>query len=106
MLKVNLDSPELLAWLDHWRGLIATEWQARGYTHSMPPIDVMRTKVPTRIRVLYDTYSAGAFIDRETGDILYPANYSQPAKHARGNLFSSTGGREAIGSAYGIRMLK
>ena len=105
-MKINLDSPELLSWLDRWRGLIAAEWQARGYSHHMPTISVEETKVPNRLRVLYDKTSVGAFIDRDTGDILYPKNFTSPAKHARGNLFAEDGGRGAIASAYGIRTLK
>ena len=29
------------------------------------------------------------FIDKATGDILKPASWSAPAKHARGNIFGS-----------------
>lgn len=36
--------------------------------------------------------SVWAFIDKKTGDILKAASYKAPAKHARGNLFDSTGG--------------
>ena len=36
--------------------------------------------------------SVWAFIDKWSGDILKPAGYKAPAKHARGNLFDSTGG--------------
>lgn len=32
--------------------------------------------------------SAYAFIDRTNGDILKPASYKAPAKHARGNIFA------------------
>lgn len=37
-----------------------------------------------------------AFVDQSTGDIFRPATYRAPAKHARGNLFSEMGGREAL----------
>lgn len=36
--------------------------------------------------------SVFAFIDKNTGDILKPAGYKAPAKHARGNLFDTEGG--------------
>jgi hypothetical protein len=29
-----------------------------------------------------------AFIDISNGDVLYPASWSKPAKHARGNIFA------------------
>lgn len=47
--------------------------------------------------------SVWAFIDKKTGDILKPAGYKAPAKHARGNLFDSTNGighLTAFGPAY------
>src|SRR5512137_150403 len=49
------------------------------------------------------TDSAWAFVDRRTGDILRPASWSAPAKHARGNIFDSDGGMRHmswLGPAY------
>ncbi len=37
-----------------------------------------------------------AFIELATGNVLKPAGYNVPAKHARGNVFSSDNGMEAI----------
>ena len=47
--------------------------------------------------------SVWAFIDKKTGDILKPAGYKAPAKHARGNLFDSNSGLGSLtphGPAY------
>lgn len=47
--------------------------------------------------------SVWAFIDKKTGDILKPAGYKAPAKHARGNLFDSNNGLGSLtpqGPAY------
>ena len=33
--------------------------------------------------------SVWAFVDKETGDILKPATFNAPAKHARGNIKDS-----------------
>ena len=44
--------------------------------------------------------SAWAFIDKTTGDILKPANWKAPAKHARGNIFDQDNGTRSI-TAYG-----
>jgi hypothetical protein len=35
---------------------------------------------------------AWAFIDTTNGDVLKPAGYKGPAKHARGNIFDEFGG--------------
>lgn len=49
--------------------------------------------------------SVWAFIDKWTGDVLKPATYKAPAKHARGNLFDSDGGVGKL-TAYGPAYLK
>jgi hypothetical protein len=48
--------------------------------------------------------SAWAFIDRTNGDILKPASYKAPAKHARGNLFNRESWEKI--TAYGPPYLK
>lgn len=45
-----------------------------------------------------------AFIDTRTGDILKPATYRAPAKHARGNLFDPTFGTDRL-TPYGPEYL-
>lgn len=49
--------------------------------------------------------SVWAFIDKFTGDVLKPATYKAPAKHARGNLFDSDGGVSKL-TPYGPAYLK
>jgi len=41
--------------------------------------------------------SAWAFIDTTNGDVLKPASWKAPAKHARGNLFDANKGLGWIG---------
>jgi hypothetical protein len=48
---------------------------------------------------------AWAFIDRTCGDVLKPATYKAPAKHARGNLFDTSGGMASM-SNYGPAYLR
>ena len=48
--------------------------------------------------------SVWAFIDKTTGDILKPAGYKAPAKHARGNLFDSVSGVGSL-TPYGPKYL-
>ncbi len=38
-----------------------------------------------------------AFIDKTNGDVLKPATWRAPAKHARGNLYDEFGGMKFIG---------
>jgi len=44
--------------------------------------------------------SVWAFIDKATGDILKPATWKAPAKHARGNIFDQYNGTRSV-TAYG-----
>lgn len=47
--------------------------------------------------------SGWAFIDKQTGDVLKPSTYRNPAKHARGNLLDEYRGVEMLtphGPAY------
>ena len=49
------------------------------------------------------TNAAFCFIDKSNGDVLMAANYSAPAKHARGNIYEI--GNEGI-TAYGAKYLR
>ena len=40
--------------------------------------------------------SVWGFVNKKTGDILMPAGWKAPAKHARGNIFDSGGGMKYI----------
>ncbi len=50
--------------------------------------------------------SAHAFVDTTNGNVLYPAGYKGPAKHARGNIFADDNGRSALTGIGGIRLLR
>ena len=58
------------------------------------------------VRVISNAHgsrSAFCFVDRETGDVLKPAGWKGPAKHARGNIYDAdhgAGGVTAYGAAY------
>jgi hypothetical protein len=52
-----------------------------------------------------DSGSAWAFIDIRTGDILKPASWKAPAKHARGNIMEDGFGVKYIGP-YGPSYLR
>lgn len=48
----------------------------------------------------YSSRDLYCFIDKATGDILKPASWSTPAKHARGNIFGSISCCGMYGIAY------
>ena len=56
------------------------------------------------IRIVIDK-AAYAFIDTTNGDVLKPAGWSSPAKHARGNIFADDNGLDCCGF-YGVAYLK
>lgn len=49
--------------------------------------------------------SAWAFIDKTTGDVLKPATWNRPAKHARGNIYDQDNGTRSV-SPYGPAYLR
>lgn len=60
------------------------------------------------VRVLHVTHgsrSAYAFIDLRNGDILKPASFKGPAKHARGNIFTADLGLSCCGR-YSVAYLR
>ena len=57
------------------------------------------------VKVLKEGSGVYAFIDGKNGDILKPAAFNAPAKHARENLFSATKGLRGM-TAYGPPYLR
>ena len=49
--------------------------------------------------------SAWAFLNTENGDVLKPASWRAPAKHARGNIYDNQGGMKGVGP-YGPAYLR
>jgi hypothetical protein len=49
--------------------------------------------------------SVHAFVDKNTGDVLMPASWSKPAKHARGNILEPDNGLGRMGP-YGPAYLR
>ena len=48
------------------------------------------------IRITCDR-SVHAFVDKTNGDVLKPASWKAPAKHARGNIFDAKNGLGSMG---------
>lgn len=47
-----------------------------------------------------------SFVNKASGDVLKPAGWSAPAKHARGNIYSDEFGSEALDYSGCVRHLK
>lgn len=82
----------------------ADYWKRMEYTHSAAP-SITYAKGIKFAKFVIDSGSVFAFVDLSNGDILKPASWQKPAKHARGNIYSPTNGAEAL-NGHHIRYLK
>lgn len=92
---------EVDAWLADAQKVIAT-YMAANFTR----LDVPQLRIDTGPRYLKivktdSQTSVWAFIDRQNGDVLKPAGWKTPAKHARGNLLAG----EIVDQKSGDRIL-
>lgn len=84
-------------------------WQDNKFVHDPPHFEAKHGKKYVKI-VRKDSRqsssgSAHSFIDKETGDVLKPASWNAPAKHARGNIHDEHNGLKHMGP-YGPAYLK
>ncbi|WP_439357920.1 DUF7717 family protein [Bradyrhizobium sp. DASA03007] len=70
----------------------------------LPKPEFKLEEMKVRWRVRRDG-SVHAFVDKNTGDVLMPASWSKPAKHARGNIFDEHNGLANMGT-YGPAYLR
>jgi hypothetical protein len=104
---VDKTTLELRRWLDSLEKTVEVYFREH-YENLQPPKFKMEVG-PRYIRIIKQEgpgRSAHAFIRRDNGDILKPASWKTPAKHARGNIFSADGGRSAFGRDGFINYLK
>ena len=86
------------------QNLIATHY-AESYPNLTAPI-IMTTTGKRYVKVIRTETGNGsgrtviAFVDRTTGDVFKPAGWKAPAKHARGNVFTSDLGLTQYGSVH------
>ena len=74
-----------------------------GYEKQIEPVTM--TKGSRYYKILIGG-SVHSFVDAKTNDIFKPAGGSAPAKHARGNVLSESGGEEALDEVgYHVRYL-
>jgi hypothetical protein len=72
-----------------------------GFSHR----DTFSWRDGSRYVRVFRSGSAHAFVDKKTGDVLKPASWKAPAKHARGNIFDSKNGLGWMGE-YGPAYLR
>lgn len=100
--KVNEDTTEFVGYIQKLQKL-HDDYYAKMYNNLTPPsiefnvgskfIKVIRQE---RHGNILAGQSVQSFVNRETGDIMKPATWRAPAKHARGNIFSAQNGMEAV----------
>lgn len=115
----------LKTWMEGAQKLIDDNWERNKFTHAQSPLLVAnrgsRYIAIQRIDrnkdgvLMSDKGSAHAFIDLTggkvqgvptmRGDVLKPAGWQAPAKHARGNIFDDRNGLGMMGP-YGTGLLK
>lgn len=84
------------------------------YYRDLPTLDVPRLKIVGGLKYIKialirddDSRRVWAFVKRDNGDVLMPASWKAPAKHARGNIFADDNGASAVDpNGTGIRYLK
>ena len=113
---LNEKTVQFQTWFATASKLVA-DYYATNYPSLTPP--VMTFDVGRRyIKVINETWhqsedgirtktnsSVWAFIDRTTGDVLKPASWNAPAKHARGNVFNDDNGSANL-TPYGPPYMK
>ena len=105
-IVVNNDTPQFVSWLAGVEK-ISVDYATANYPNIPKP--TFEASFGTRyVRVFRSSncgHSAHAFVDRTNGDVLKPATFRAPAKHARGNIFDPQNGLGSMGE-YGPAYLR
>lgn len=112
---VNNDTPQFQTWFAGVQSLVANHF-ATEFPTLIP--DVMTVSFGGRyVKVTAEKWQTvggerkriqdmvWAFVDRTNGDVLKPASWRAPAKHARENIFSDTNGLKGL-TPYGPPYLR
>ena len=73
--------------------------------YSNLPIPELKFSRGRRYFKIVNNHSVVAFVDTTNGDVLKPASWAAPAKHARGNIFNDDNGSSAVTAQGNIRYL-
>lgn len=102
MNNVTVDTIQFKTWLGGVTG--RSELYMKAHFSNLPLHKFTVQEGRKFIKVIKDN-SVYAFIDKTNGDVLMPASWRAPAKHARGNIFNPDNGLDCTGP-YGIAYLK
>jgi len=100
---VSDNTPELIAWHAACVKLVDDYKTEHGY-NKVPTLAAEKlvisqgTRYVKISRIGPAVNAVWAFVDRTNGDVLKPATWRAPAKHARGNIFDTSGGMGSITS--------
>jgi hypothetical protein len=104
MKKSYKDDPDAFqtafdAWLKIARDRLADHWKKNDYRFAPTPDLIVQegNRYWKVIRKDSSQESVHAFVDTSNGDVLKPATWRAPAKHARGNIFDDDHGAAWIG---------
>lgn len=102
MVKLNTtlvtkDTPELLSFLDGMEKIVFHHFSKNFKNLTPPSFEVNNGRRYYRVEIVDNQKSAFCFIDRANGDVLKPATWRAPAKHARGNIFNEDNGLDCMG---------
>lgn len=92
-------TPAFISWFQKIRHLVETERpnSQLSYKDNIKYIKIINTS--------YGSRSVFAFINKSNGDVLKPATWATPAKHARGNIFDGSNGMKFM-TVYGPAYLR
>jgi hypothetical protein len=94
---VQADTPALLSWIEKCQKMLT---EKRGGS-----LEIAMGSKNVKIIINDHSRSVFAFIDRATGDVLKPATWNAPAKHARGNIYDASNGMARM-TEYGPAYLR
>ena len=95
-----LDAPEFQSYFEGCKSIYDKAWPSN--PHGGAGWDV--TAGPKYLRVTHHG-SVHSFVARSSGDVLKPASFKTPAKHARGNIYDDHNGLKGMGP-YGPAYLR
>jgi hypothetical protein len=104
-----MDEQKFIDAFDNWlvacQKLIDDEFSKNYPNLDVPTLQANVGRKYMKVIKVESQRSVFAFIDLSNGDVLKPAGWSRPAKHARGNLFDDEGGMGQM-TSYGPKYLR
>jgi hypothetical protein len=101
-MTVTLETPEFVTWL---KGINNKNLQHMSQNFPSLAVPAIHANDGRRYIKVIRSDSVHAFIDKTNGDVLKPATWRAPAKHARGNIFHEDNGQGCMGP-YGPAYLR